>query len=234
MNKQTKSAFVFSNLLAKTSRLWVAAARLKLEARTLLYLKMDEFDIIWSGTSLTLLEFLYNSLVFSMDPPGQISKQDLFATYNTTPLSHFLPQSALPSNPVLKPTKPPAKSMCRNILTYALVSSKQASAIIGIIALVLFLVATDVYSKIEYLRVVNSVKTEQCRQDYVLNKCDHATRSAAVVNYCIERELCISQDPNSSILTLHLGAELLSTILQSLVAPLDYKTIVVVLSVYLG
>lgn len=180
---------------------------------------MEECTVLWSGTSFTLLELLYNYLVFSADPPAQISKEDLLRMYWETPL--FQPMK-----------RPDKRSVIRQALTVMLVTSTKVAVTVGFIVMLISLIASDVYTKIEYSRVMKLVQAEQCQFDYTANKCDLATRTPAVVEYCIEKELCMNQD--SSALTLHLGAQLLSEILQSLIAPLDYKTISVVLVVYLG
>ncbi|KAJ3147601.1 hypothetical protein HDU89_005217 [Geranomyces variabilis] len=63
----------------------------------------------------------------------------------------------------------------------------------------------------------------ECSKNYIENRCDPSTRTQYVAKACAGWELCMQRDPRE-IGRLQVGAETLAEILNKLVEPLSYKT----------
>ncbi|KAJ3179116.1 hypothetical protein HDU87_003072 [Geranomyces variabilis] len=63
----------------------------------------------------------------------------------------------------------------------------------------------------------------ECSKNYLENRCDPSTRTQYVAKACAGWELCMQRDPRE-IGRLQVGAETLAEILNKLVEPLSYKT----------
>ena len=66
---------------------------------------------------------------------------------------------------------------------------------------------------------------QQCARDYKDNDCDPQIRVRAAEKYCMEKEKCMSRDPEMVVTTTRLTASLTAEILNEFVEPLEYKTI---------
>lgn len=76
----------------------------------------------------------------------------------------------------------------------------------------------------EYVNEVTQ-QIQECFKQFSLNKCDPETRIPAIEKVCNEWELCMMKDPKE-IGRLKMGAETIAEILNKLVDPLSYKTMV--------
>jgi len=73
----------------------------------------------------------------------------------------------------------------------------------------------------------------QCRQDYYENLCEPETRTYATMDYCLEKERCMMQDPMREVQATKLTAALIAEILNEFVEPLGLKTIIIFFSLVL-
>ncbi|KAJ3084257.1 hypothetical protein HK102_000721 [Quaeritorhiza haematococci] len=70
-----------------------------------------------------------------------------------------------------------------------------------------------------------SYQIAECRKHYYINRCEPETRIPAVAHMCKEWEICMSRDPKE-VGRLKVGAETLAEILNKLIDPLSYKTMI--------
>ncbi|KNC97884.1 uncharacterized protein SPPG_06875 [Spizellomyces punctatus DAOM BR117] len=101
-----------------------------------------------------------------------------------------------------------------------------------IIAIMLYMIVQfiltvrhDLEMKAEEYSVEIIHQVAECSKNYIENKCDPKTRVQYMQKACQEWEICMQRDPKE-VGRLKVGAETLAEILNKLVEPLSYKTMV--------
>jgi len=92
----------------------------------------------------------------------------------------------------------------------------------------------DVYKKQQAEVQHEMLKIEQCAKDYRINGCDPGTRLPALENYCQEKEKCLNTDPVKAVHSTTMTASIFAHILNELIEPLGFKTIIVLLLTLFG
>lgn len=78
------------------------------------------------------------------------------------------------------------------------------------------------------------VEAAWCAQEYIVNKCELRVRVPVAQEHCMKMEKCMAKSPFEGILKTTLWAELLAETLNSLLEPMAYRSLAVVLLIVLG
>jgi hypothetical protein len=103
-----------------------------------------------------------------------------------------------------------------------------------IIGVLIYIVAQDIIKKTHQEVILVNEQIRQCTKEYLDNRCSPETRVPMLEKYCSEREACIAQDPLEEVRSTEALAKTIADVLNSLVSPLEHKTIFVLVLFFLG
>jgi len=106
--------------------------------------------------------------------------------------------------------------------------------ILLLIASIIFTIREDFARKRQEERDIAMIEIQNCARDYIRNECEPERRVKAAEKFCMEKEICMNQDPTMAVKTTKMTAALAAEILNEFVDPLELKTLIFFFTLLFG
>ncbi|CAG9317492.1 unnamed protein product [Blepharisma stoltei] len=157
--------------------------------------------------------------------PSKERLQKIASEYQIT-----FPRPSEVPQPSQNTIKPPITSFTPPAQNTRLLSLFLMFSIIGVI---IYYTYSDIQKKIKIKSREMDINVQQCIKEYYENECQPDKRIPIAEEFCLEKEKCISKNPENDVIFLHVSAELFGELINRFCEEMTLKTMAFLLIILL-